>query len=94
MNIVIQLIIIYVFVINIIGIIITCYDKLCAVKHSWRVKERTLMLISILGGSIGMYITMQLIRHKTKHLKFLLGIPMIFIFQIALIWFIWSKIYG
>lgn len=94
MNIEIQLLIIYLLIINIIAIIITGYDKLCAKKRSWRVKERTLMFISILGGSVGMYVTMHLIRHKTRHLKFMLGIPVIIILQILLMWFIWSKIYG
>ena len=94
MDIKIQLFIIYTLVINIIAILITGYDKLCAKKHSWRVKERTLMLVSVLGGSIGMYITMQLIRHKTRHFKFMVGIPLIMILQIILIWFTWSKIYG
>ena len=94
MDIKIQLFIIYTLVINIIAILITGYDKLCAKKHSWRVKERTLMLVSVLGGSIGMYITMQLIRHKTRHFKFMIGIPLIMILQIILIWFTWSKIYG
>ena len=94
MDIKIQLFIIYTLVINIIAILITGYDKLCAKKHSWRAKERTLMLVSVLGGSIGMYITMQLIRHKTRHFKFMIGIPLIMILQIILIWFTWSKIYG
>ncbi len=94
MKIEIQLLIIYLLIINIVAIIITGYDKLCAKKHSWRVKERTLMLISAIGGSVGMYVTMQLIRHKTRHIKFMLGIPLIIVLQIVLIWFIWSKFYG
>ena len=75
---------IYLVLINLIAIIITCYDKYCAVKNKWRVKERTLFTISVLGGSIGMYLTMQTIRHKTKHLKFMLGIPAIFIVEIVI----------
>ena len=94
MDIKIQIFIIYILLINIVAIIITGYDKLCAQNRKWRVKERTLMLISMLGGSMGMYITMQLIRHKTRHLKFMLGIPLIIILQIILICFVWSKIYG
>ncbi len=94
MKIEIQLLIIYLLIINIVAIIITGYDKLCAKRHSWRVKERTLMLISAIGGSVGMYVTMQLIRHKTRHIKFMLGIPLIIVLQIVLIWFIWSKFYG
>lgn len=80
---------IYLIIINLIAVIITVYDKRTAIKHKWRVRESTLLIVSALGGSIGMYITMRLIRHKTKHLKFMLGIPLIFILQCALIFLIW-----
>lgn len=72
---------IYLIIINIISIIITVYDKRCAVNNKRRVKEFTLFLLSALGGSVFMYITMRLIRHKTKKLKFMLGIPLIIILQ-------------
>lgn len=80
---------IYLIIINLIAVIITVYDKRTAIKHKWRVRESTLLIVSALGGSIAMYITMRLIRHKTKHLKFMLGIPIIFILQCALIFLIW-----
>ncbi|MBQ5347620.1 MAG: DUF1294 domain-containing protein [Ruminococcus sp.] len=73
--------IIYLIIINLISIIVTIYDKYCAVHNKWRVKEFTLLLLSFLGGSISMYITMQIIRHKTKKLKFMLGIPLIIVLQ-------------
>lgn len=47
--------------------------------HRRRVGERTLLLISVLGGGLGMYFTMLIIRHKTRHIKFMLGIPLIII---------------
>lgn len=75
---------IYFIIINIIAIIVTVYDKYCAQHNKWRVKESTLLLISCLGGSIFMYITMQIIHHKTKKLKFMLGIPLIIILQFLL----------
>ena len=75
---------IYLIIINLIAVIITCYDKHCAIKNKWRVKEKTLLIISALGGSVGMYLTMQTIRHKTKHLKFMLGIPAIFIAEVVI----------
>ena len=74
---------IYLAVINIIAIIITIYDKIQAVWQKWRIKEISLLMISALGGSVGMYITMLLIRHKTRKLKFMLGIPLIIVIQIA-----------
>ena len=78
-------IIAYFAIINIVAVIITCYDKHCAIRDKWRVKERTLLIVSALGGGIAMYVTMQLIRHKTKKLKFMLGIPLIVIAEIFLI---------
>ncbi len=72
---------IYLALINIFAIIITVYDKHQAIRNGWRVKEFTLLLVSFLGGSISMYVTMQLIRHKTKKLKFMLGIPLIIVLQ-------------
>lgn len=85
-NIWIDLITGYLVLINLIAVIVTVADKSKAKRGKWRVKERTLLLLSALGGSIGMYITMHIVRHKTKKLKFMLGIPLIFLAQITLIW--------
>lgn len=77
---------IYLAVISIIAIIVTCYDKVAATKRPrHRTPEATLLLISALGGSVAMFITMQIIRHKTKHAKFMIGIPVIILLQIAAI---------
>lgn len=84
---------IYLLIINLIAVAVTIYDKRCAVKRRWRVKESTLLLLSFLGGSVGMYITMLLIRHKTRHLKFMLGIPIILIFQLVIAFVIWRYLY-
>lgn len=89
MDIVFYILIIYLIIINLTAIIITVYDKLAAIKHRHRVRERTLLIVSALGGSVSMYIIMMIIRHKTKHIKFMLGIPLIFILQCAAIYFIW-----
>ena len=60
----------------------------------WRVPEAQLLLISALGGSVAMYITMQTIRHKTQHPKFMIGIPAIMIAQFALAAFIvWLRVF-
>ena len=60
-------------------------DKRRAIKRKWRISEHTLILTSILGGSIGSLIGMYTFRHKTKHLKFKLGIPIILTIQVALL---------
>lgn len=88
------ILLIYLIIINIISIIVTIYDKLCAIGRKWRVKESTLLLLSFLGGSIGMYITMLLIRHKTRHLKFMLGIPAIILLELLIIILVWSFVNG
>lgn len=93
MNIFLFILAIYLILINLIAVIVTIYDKLCAVKRRWRVKESTLLLLSALGGSISMYITMLLIRHKTRHIKFMLGIPLILIFQLLIAILIWRYLY-
>ena len=77
---------IYLGIISCISIIVCCYDKIAA-KHATkhRIRERTLLLLSALGGSVAMLAMMLLIRHKTRHVKFMLGIPLIIILQVALI---------
>ena len=85
----INIILVYVIVINLIAMILTAFDKYRAVHHGWRVPEATLMLVAALGGSPAMLLTMLLIRHKTRHIKFMLGIPLIMVVQAAIAFLIW-----
>jgi uncharacterized membrane protein YsdA (DUF1294 family) len=79
----------YLILISLISVTITCYDKFASKKlKKHRTPEAILLLLSVFGGSAAMLITMLLIRHKTKHNKFMIGIPLIIILQAALI--IWS----
>ena len=74
----------YLAIISIIAAVVCIYDKIAAKKFTkHRIREATLLLLSALGGSVSMLITMLIIRHKTKHVKFMLGIPLIIILQIA-----------
>ncbi len=75
----------YIIAISVVSVIVCCYDKIAS-KHmtKHRTRERTLLLLSALGGSIAMLVTMLIIRHKTKHIKFMLGIPLIIVAQLAL----------
>ena len=75
---------IYLAVISFIAIVVTIADKSKAKRHKWRVPEASLLGISALGGSVAMFVTMLIIRHKTKHVKFMLGIPLIIIVQLAI----------
>ena len=79
---------VYLVIINLVAIYLTTRDKNAACKHSWRVKERTLLLVSALGGSVTMFLTMLTIRHKTRHAKFMVGIPLIILVQVAAVIFI------
>lgn len=76
---------IYILIINLIGFLFMYIDKKRAINHQFRISENTLLLLSILGGSIGSFIGMYKFRHKTKKKKFTLGIPIIFIIESFLI---------
>ena len=74
-------------VINIITFTVFGIDKLKAVKNKWRVPEKVLFLLSLLGGSLGGLTGMYTFRHKTKKNVFRFGIPLILIVQIIFIYF-------
>ena len=77
----------YLLLINATAFLLMLIDKQKARRNRWRVPERTLLGAAILGGSIGALMGMYMFRHKTRHLKFTLGVPAILIAQIALaIW--------
>lgn len=84
----IPFILIYWIIISTVSVIITIKDKKAAIKHKWRIPEATLMLFGFFGGAEAMLLTMKIIRHKTKHLKFMLGLPAEIILHIALILFV------
>ena len=69
----------YIAIISLVSIVVCAYDKSISRRNrvELRIPEKTLMILSALGGGVAMYITMLMIRHKTKHLKFMLGIPVI-----------------
>lgn len=75
-------IVIYLIVMNILGILLMGIDKAKAKFHAWRIPEKTLFLCSILGGSLGTWAGMYIFRHKTKHWYFVIGMPLIFILHI------------
>ncbi len=75
--------IIYLCAVSLLAVILTVVDKLHAVHRKSRVPELTLMLVSALGGSAAMLVTMLVIRHKTRHPKFMIGIPVMILIQAA-----------
>lgn len=82
-----KFILLYLLIINAAGFLFMLADKWKAKKNRWRIPEATLMTVAVLGGSIGSLLGMYTVRHKTKHLKFTLGIPLILAVQIvAAVW--------
>lgn len=74
----------YLLIINAAGFLVMLLDKQYARKNLWRIPGATLLAVAVVGGSIGMLIGMYTVRHKTRHLKFTLGVPAILAAQIAL----------
>lgn len=77
--------VIYLIVINLIGLFIMYLDKKKAMYGRWRIPEKSLIIIALLGGSIGCMVGMKLFRHKTQKIKFVLGYPTILIAEAILI---------
>lgn len=75
----------YLFLINALGFLFMLADKAKARKGAWRIPERRLFAIALLGGSLGCVLGMRLLRHKTQHLKFSLGLPLLLTAHILLL---------
>lgn len=80
-----MIILIYLLLVNVIGFVLMFIDKKRAQNNQWRIKEATLFLTAAIGGSIGSMLGMKVFRHKTKHLSFMIGMPLIFVAQVALV---------
>jgi uncharacterized membrane protein YsdA (DUF1294 family) len=78
----------YFLIINIVGFVVMGIDKSRAKNNRWRIKERTLFLVAGIGGSAGSILGMKYFRHKTKHRSFVIGMPVIFLVQIVILYFI------
>ena len=82
----------YLLAINAVAFIMYGIDKYKAKKAKWRIPEATLLLLAVLGGSIGAWMGMKVWHHKTMHKKFKYGIPAILLIQIVLIAYLHIKI--
>lgn len=78
------IIVFYLLMINITGFAVMGIDKQKAIKKRWRIRESTLFLIALIGGSFGSIVGMRVFHHKTKHWYFVCGMPLILILQIAI----------
>ncbi|MCH5197971.1 MAG: DUF1294 domain-containing protein [Oscillospiraceae bacterium] len=86
---------IYYIIISAVSAVITVYDKIAAKKFpKKRVPEKTLMLLGFFGGAAAMYSVMLLIRHKTKHNKFMIGLPVFIVLQIIIVFLLFRVCYN
>lgn len=79
--------IVYWAILSIIAAVTTIYDKYAAGHNRRRIAEKTLFLLAFLGGGAAMYVSMLLVRHKTKHKRFMLGLPLLMVLQVAAYFF-------
>ena len=87
-----NIIVTYFVAVNLIGLAAMAIDKSKAKRHAWRIPEKTLFLISIVGGSVGTWAGMYLFHHKTKHWYFVIGMPLILIVQVVIVSFLYAKL--
>ena len=80
-----KIILIYLAIINIATFFTYGLDKWKARRNKWRIREAALLLLAVLGGSIGAFVGMKVWRHKTQHKKFKYGVPTIIIIQLAVL---------
>ncbi len=81
--IVLAVIIVYLLIVNIVALVMYYLDKQKAIKDKWRTPESVLIGVAAIGGSIGALLGMKMFRHKTKHKKFTIGVPLILVIQVV-----------
>jgi uncharacterized membrane protein YsdA (DUF1294 family) len=74
---------VYVAAMSAAGFLLCAYDKRAAIKRKRRVSERALLILSAAGGSVGVYAAMLILRHKTRHIKFMLFVPVMILLQVG-----------
>ena len=80
-----NVVLVYLIIINFMGFFSMYIDKEKAKQQKWRIPEKTLFFIALLGGSIGSNLGMKICRHKTKHWYFVIGMPFIFLVQMGVV---------
>lgn len=72
----------YLLIINAVSFALMLIDKKKAIKNQWRIPERVLLIFAVCGGSFGTWIAMYAIRHKTRHITFTVGVPLMLLIHI------------
>lgn len=86
----IKWIIVWLVIVNVIGVLVTSWDKRRARRREWRVRESTFWMIAALGGGLLTFLTMLFIHHKTRHRSFMIGIPLIVLAQMVVVYLLWQ----
>ena len=86
-----NLLLIYLIFANLLSFLLMGLDKYKARKRLWRIKESTIFLTSVIGGSLGSLLGMFLFHHKTKHTKFIIGMPVILIVHISVMFLFFMR---
>ena len=76
---------VYLVAVNVVTFALFAWDKYCATHNKWRIRESTLLFWSAIGGALGAGLAMEIYHHKTLHLKFKFGVPLLLFAQIILI---------
>ncbi|MTT30724.1 DUF1294 domain-containing protein [Terrilactibacillus sp. BCM23-1] len=84
----IEVVFLYLIILNIIGLFVMYLDKYKAKHRQYRISESKLWLVAFFGGALGSTLGMHLFRHKTKHINFKLGFPILAILHIAIVFFL------
>ncbi len=81
----------YMAVVSVIGFFLMGIDKAKARRNAWRIPEKTLLLIVFVGGGAGVWIGMEVFRHKTKHLQFKYGVPLVAILEFIAVCYVFAS---
>ncbi|MBN6188121.1 DUF1294 domain-containing protein [Aneurinibacillus sp. BA2021] len=84
----------YVLAVNLCGWLCMRIDKQRARRHAWRIKEKTLFMIALLGGSLGCLLGMYMFHHKTRHAAFVWGMPAILLIQAVLVMLYGGRVFS
>lgn len=81
-----DIIVFYLIIVNALSFLLMLVDKYKAQNNLWRIPEATLLFVAAIGGSFGCYAGMKACRHKTKHKKFTISIPVMMVIHILILW--------
>lgn len=87
-----KLLLVYLIIVNALSLLLMLIDKRKAVKHRWRIPEKVLLSVAALGGSAGATLGMFLFRHKTRHSRFYITLPLLLSLHAVIVYFLIQKI--